>query len=248
MRELSLFTGAGGGLLASKLLGFKSIGYVEFNDYCQRVIKQRISDGMLDNAPIFGDIRTFISEGYAASYTGMVDVLTGGFPCQPFSCAGRRRGVSDERNMWPETAIVVSITKPRLIMFENVPGILSYLPMVIRDLRRLGYVIMRPIILGGGSLNYPIKRNRIWILGFNNKEYFDRVKEIYQRANIKKYVRSAEPSCHISDIETSWLVSNGYASTEPYGMASELDEIEAIGNGQIPAVAAAAWRILINGG
>lgn len=99
MNELSLFTGAGGGLLGTHLLGWKAIGYVEFNEYCQRVIAQRIADGILPNAPIFGDIRTFISEGYAAAYTGLVDCLSGGFPCQPFSTAGRRLGADDERNM-----------------------------------------------------------------------------------------------------------------------------------------------------
>ena len=84
MWELSLFSGAGGGLLASKLLEWRTVGYVEFNEYCQRVIAARIADGHLDPAPIFGDIRAFIADGYAASYSGMVDVVSGGFPCQPF--------------------------------------------------------------------------------------------------------------------------------------------------------------------
>ena len=85
MRELSLFSGAGGGLIASYVLGWRSIGYVEYNEYCQRVIRQRIQDGILPDAPIFGDINTFLSEGYASAYQGMVDIVTAGFPCQPFS-------------------------------------------------------------------------------------------------------------------------------------------------------------------
>jgi DNA (cytosine-5)-methyltransferase 1 len=68
LNELSLFSGAGGGLLGTKLLGWKTIGYVENNEYCQKVILQRIKDGILDSPPIFGDIRKFISEGYAESY------------------------------------------------------------------------------------------------------------------------------------------------------------------------------------
>src|SRR3990167_9497742 len=87
MRELSLFSGAGGGLLGTKLLGFKHIGYVEWDDYCQRVIAQRIKDGILDEAPIFGDIRSFIDQGYADAYSGLVDIITGGFPCQDISIA-----------------------------------------------------------------------------------------------------------------------------------------------------------------
>ncbi len=98
MRELSLFTGAGGGLLGTKLLGWEHIGYVEINDYCQEIIRQRIKDGILDEAPIFGDIKTFISEGYADAYKGMVDAITGGFPCQDISSAGPGGGIEAERS------------------------------------------------------------------------------------------------------------------------------------------------------
>ena len=105
MNELSLFSGAGGGLLGTMLLGFRPIGYVEIDDYCQRVIAARIRDGILPDAPIFGDIKTFISDGYAASYTGLVDVITGGFPCQDISCAGSGKGITGERSgLWKSMA------------------------------------------------------------------------------------------------------------------------------------------------
>lgn len=98
--ERSLFSGAGGGLLATKhLLGFKTIGYVEIEPYCQAILAQRIDDGHLDPAPIFRDIRQFISKGYAEAYKGMVDVITTGPPCQPFSVGGLQLGSRDERNM-----------------------------------------------------------------------------------------------------------------------------------------------------
>ena len=80
MRELPLFTGAGGGLLGTKLLGWTNVGYVEWNDYCQRVIAQRIADGYLDSAPIFTDVREFAQSGAADQYRGIADVVTGGFP------------------------------------------------------------------------------------------------------------------------------------------------------------------------
>src|SRR3990167_11503320 len=111
MNELSLFTGAGGGVLGSKLLGHRIIGYVEYEPYCQEILKQRIADGILDAAPIFGDIRKFISEGYAESYQGMVDVVTAGFPCQSFSVAGKRLGEKDHRNMWPQTIECVRLVQ-----------------------------------------------------------------------------------------------------------------------------------------
>ena len=164
LNELSLFTGAGGGLLGTKLLGWKAIGYVEKEPYCQKVIRQRITDGILDAAPIFGDIRKFISEGYAAAYTGLVDVLTAGFPCQPFSVAGKRKQADDERNMWPATADVIGIVKPRFVLLENVPGVREYLPVVVRDLRRRGYDVSHPLQLGADDVGAPHRRKRVWIV------------------------------------------------------------------------------------
>jgi DNA (cytosine-5)-methyltransferase 1 len=164
LNELSLFTGAGGGLLGTKLLGWKAIGYVEKEPFCQKVIRQRIADGILDAAPIFGDIRKFISEGYAASYTGLVDVLTAGFPCQPFSVAGKRKQADDERNMWPATADVIGIVKPRFVLLENVPGVREYLPVVVRDLRRCGYEVSHPLQLGADDVGAPHRRKRVWIM------------------------------------------------------------------------------------
>lgn len=164
MNELSLFTGAGGGLLGGILLGWHPVGYVEWDNYCQRVIKARIEDGIIPEAPIFGDIRTFISEGYAASYTGMVDVITAGFPCQPFSVAGKQRGADDERNMWPATAECIGIVRPGHVLLENVPGIRRYLPVVIRDLRRLGYEVRRPLQLGADDVGACHRRKRVWIV------------------------------------------------------------------------------------
>lgn len=126
MRELALFSGAGGGLLASHaFLQTRPVGYVEYDDYCQQVTARRIKDGILPNAPIYGDIRTFIAEGYARRHRGMVDLLTGGFPCQPFSSAGKRAGADDPRNMWPATLEAIRIIRPPFCLLENVRGLLS---------------------------------------------------------------------------------------------------------------------------
>ncbi|KKM24911.1 hypothetical protein LCGC14_1600270 [marine sediment metagenome] len=92
MAHLSLFTGGGGEEWGVKLLNWTTIGYVEIDDYCQRVIRQRILDGYFNEAPIFSDIRAFIDSGCAELYRGITDVLTAGFPCQPFSVAGKQAG------------------------------------------------------------------------------------------------------------------------------------------------------------
>lgn len=165
MNELSLFSGAGGGLLGSLLLGWRPIGYVEKDEHCQRVIRRRIEEGILANAPIFGDIRSFIDQGFAASYQGMVDVLSGGFPCQPFSVAGTRLGKNDERNLWPATIECLRIIRPPFAFLENVPGLLSsgYFGTILGDLAQSGYDA-RWRILSAAELGAPHKRDRLWIV------------------------------------------------------------------------------------
>lgn len=176
MNELSLFSGAGGGLLGSKLLGWRTIGYVEFNEYCQKIIKQRIADGILDAAPIFGDIRKFISEGYTESYSEMVDVITAGFPCPAFSVAGLQEGADSDKNFWPETWECIRIIRPRAVFLENVPGLLSssvevntdesisYLGSILGDLAEIGYDNIRYCVLGADDVGAPHRRKRLWIL------------------------------------------------------------------------------------
>jgi DNA (cytosine-5)-methyltransferase 1 len=142
VRELSLFSGAGGGLLATKhLLGWETVGYVEIDEYCQAVLAQRIKDGYLDSAPIFGDITQFIEEGYAEAYQGMVDVITAGFPCQPFSVAGKGLAEADERNQWPNTIECIRLVRPRFVFLENVPGLLTheYIRHIYGTLAEVGY-------------------------------------------------------------------------------------------------------------
>lgn len=166
LNELSLFTGAGGGVLASKLLGWKTIGYVEYEKYCQQVIEQRIKDKIFDNAPIFSDIRAFISEGYAHSYKGMVDVISAGFPCQPFSVAGKQAGAGDPRNMWPQTLECIRIVQPRFCFLENVPALVTsgYFGTVLSGLVESGYDC-RWRILSAAEVGAPHKRDRLWIVG-----------------------------------------------------------------------------------
>ena len=105
LNELSLFTGYGGFSLGLRLAGVptRTVGYVEIDKYCQQLIQARIKDGFLDDAPIWPDICAFDGE----QCRGVVDIITAGFPCQPHSVAGQRRGEADERNLWPDTLRVI---------------------------------------------------------------------------------------------------------------------------------------------
>ncbi len=166
MNGLSLFSGAGIGELAFKQIfpDYRTIGYVEWDKYCQEVIRARIRDGILDDGPIFGDIRQF-NERYAGLYTGKVDWLSGGFPCQPFSVAGNRAGEADERNMWPATRDTIRIIRPRYVFLENVPGLIAhgYIRRVFGDLAEMRYDCEWDIV-GAADVGAPHRRKRLWIM------------------------------------------------------------------------------------
>ena len=169
MNELSLFSGAGGGLLATKhFLKWRTIGYVEQNHYCQNIISQRAKEGLLDSAPLWGDINEFIESGAVDQYKGVTDVVTGGFPCQPFSVAGRRKGKDDGRNCWPQCIEVIRRVKPRFFFGENVPGLLNsgYFPEILRSLAQAGYAT-RWVVLGVDDVGGNHRRKRLWLLAYS---------------------------------------------------------------------------------
>ncbi len=312
VNELSLFTGAGGGVLGSKLLGWETIGYVEWDKYCQRVIAARIADGHLPAAPIFGDVREFVQSGAAAEYRGIADVVSGGFPCQPFSTAGKRAGADDPRNMWPATLDVLDAVRPTWAFLENVPGLLSsgYFGVILADLHAVGYDC-RWGVVSAAAVGAPHLRKRLWIVATNADSAERRgngaQRETHQRDT--QPARNGQPG-HVAyskserepqfeggasrregqRSEAVWPESgaggrgtcgSAAARTEPYrrtasevsqtvqpadrhgnernpvwwevepnvgrvvdGVAARVDRLRALGNGQVPAVAAAAWLML----
>ena len=163
LHELSLFTGYGGLTLGLRLAGLpvRTIGYCDNEPYIQKLIKARIKDGFLDEAPIIGDIRT----GWT-SYRGLVDIITAGFPCQPHSHAGRREGEADNRNLWPDTRRCISEVGPRFVLLANVPGIVSngYAGVVTGELSEIGYDAVWGIV-SAADVGAPHLRKRWWCLG-----------------------------------------------------------------------------------
>jgi len=243
LKELSLFTGAGGGVLGSKLLGWTTIGYVEYEKYCQKILKQRIADGILDAAPIFGDIRKFISEGYAEAYKDMVDVISAGFPCQPFSVAGKGLGEDDPRNMWPATIECIRIIRPRYCLLENVPGLLihDYIKRIFGDLAESGYDV-RWTCLSAAACGAPHLRNRLWIVG--------RAKTERPGAALADADGNREKRNQSQNRQGSGSKQSGWWRFEPdvgrvaHGVAARMDRLKALGNGQVPQVVKTAWELL----
>lgn len=246
MKELSLFTGAGGGLLNSHILGWKSIGYVEWNDHCQRVIKQRIEDGNIQRAPIFSDIRTFISEGYATAYKGMVDVITAGFPCQPFSKSGKRKGSEDERNMWPATKTVIDEIQSNYVLLENVAALLSdrYIQRIFGELAEMGYDAKWGV-LGGFSVGSNCNGERLWIFAFQadspklESMDFQKFKKPYTEESCRReFTRAISKTLSQDDFTR--------IKRNPNDVARGMERLKAIGNGQMGYLAAKALIELSN--
>jgi DNA (cytosine-5)-methyltransferase 1 len=137
LRELALFAGVGGGILGGKLLGWRTVCAVERDAYPASVLAQRQNDGHLEPFPIFSDVSQFRGK----PWRGCVDVVSGGFPCQDISIAGKGKGIEGNRSgLWGEFARIISEVRPRYAFVENSPAItFRGLGRVLGDLAELGY-------------------------------------------------------------------------------------------------------------
>jgi len=166
VRELALFAGAGGGILGGKLLGWQTVCAVEINSYCASVLCRRQDEGILAPFPIWDDVTTFDGR----PWRGVVDVISGGFPCQDISAAGRGAGITGERSgLWSEMARIIGEVRPRFVFVENSPMLVSRgLGRVLADLATLGFDAKWGIV-GAHHTGAPHKRDRIWVLAHATK-------------------------------------------------------------------------------
>lgn len=274
MNELALFAGAGGGILGGNLLGWRTICAVEIDAFCRRVLMQRQNDRVLDPFPIWDDIRTFDGR----HWKGIVDVVSGGFPCQDISAAGKGIGITGSRSgLWKEMARIIGEVRPKHVFVENSPLLRSRgLFTVLKDLAQLGYDAKWGIIscrdVGGVHL-----RKRIWIVATNTQilqrngsksnsqnstsqisefgnsdcsdDASDNRSERRQRFSKKQIFRFTpfpwgEDVRGIEDLRKRSDLPEPVVRRVNDDVANGLDRLRTIGNGQVPRVAATAFKLL----
>ena len=289
MNELALFAGAGGGILGGKLLGWKCVCAVEYEPAARRMLAARQDDGCLEPFPIWDDVRTFDGK----PWRGLVDVVSGGFPCQDISAAGKGAGLDGERSgLWMEMARIIGEVRPRFAFVENSPMLTSRgLGIVLGDLAALGYDA-RWGVLGAINAGAPHKRDRIWIVASANSTGDESPEKqpgqiceprrmgqavadtesarlerhrpnpgeskISEPRNDGASVRHAagaglsdridrpmgEPGTLTESERPDWWATEPDVGRVAHGVASRVDRLRAIGNGQVPAVVRLAWNLL----
>ena len=230
MNELALFAGAGGGILGGHLLGWRTVCAVEWEPYAASVLVQRQNDGILPPFPIWDDVQTFDGR----PWRGIVDVVSGGFPCQDISAAGKGAGINGERSgMWREMARIIREVRPQYAFIENSPMLTTRgLDVVLSDLASMGFDA-RWGVLGAADVGAPHQRDRIWVVAYTDSA---------QRQGNKCTERSKAQRTNAC--KPSWWKVEPNVGRVVDGVAARVDRLKAIGNGQVPAVAATAWNLL----
>lgn len=220
------------------LLGHTCVCAVEIEPYCRKVLIQRQRDGILPKFPIWDDVRTFDGK----PWRGLVDVVCGGFPCQDISSAGKGAGITGERSgLWVEMRRIIGEIRPKLAFVENSPMLtIRGLGIVLGDLAELGFDAQWGV-LGAAHSGAQHLRKRIWILahptGFRWGWWRHMPEQEWQRIQSARLVGKSG-TWETTAAKKARILGVGD------GVANGVDRIKSTGNGQVPAVAALAWRIL----
>lgn len=244
MTHLDLFSGIGGFAIAAQNCGYTTIGFCEREPYAQQILKERfgavLADaesrnnggkdaGSVDRSEEKGRMLKSSGRNRAsrpllhpdiftingADYAG-VDLLTGGFPCQPFSVAGKRRGAADDRALWPQMLRVIDGAKPRWLIGENVAGIVTMeLDNILSDLESIGYAAW-PLVIPACSVDARHRRDRVWIVAHCNGERLERSEHERQRNGTKSRIGNAsEDVADAGSAGLEGLSGNGNDGNEP---------------------------------
>lgn len=240
-KHLALFNGIGGFQLAASWMGWENVAHVEINPWCNEVVKQHFPE-----SKCYTDIKQF--DG--TQYKGTIDIITGGFPCQPFSTAGSRKGNEDDRYLWPEMLRVIREIQPTYIVAENVYGIINQgngmvFETVCSQMEDAGYEV-QPFIIPACAIGAQIRRDRVWFVGrlsnssgirFQGDKEFQEGQQHRARWEAQHFI---DPLYRIS--RTEYRRGESTFNGGINGVSGELDELEAIGNAIVPQLAFCIFR------
>jgi DNA (cytosine-5)-methyltransferase 1 len=251
VNELALFAGAGGGILGGHLLGWRTVCAVERDAYAAQILAQRQTDGLLPPFPIWSDVCSFDGRPWRS----LVDVVSGGFPCQDISVAGNGIGIGiagSRSGLWRQMARIIDEVRPRYVELENSPLLVGRgLAVVLGDLAEMGYDA-RWGVIGAADLGAPHQRDRIWLIAEDSGQTVANTSGEHGkgvlpcRADSPIRSRPLERSPRSCSDGTGWWSSEPGVGRVADGMAHRVDRLKAMGNGQVPVVAASAFEALFN--
>lgn len=230
--HLDLFSGIGGFALAARWVGFETVQFVEYDNKCQMVLQKNFP-----GVAVHGDVRSFngydfnekCKKQFGARWETAGLILTGGFPCQPYSFAGLRKGQGDDRALWPEMLRIIRETKPSHVVCENVPGLISLaLDQVLSDLEGEGYAC-ETFVLPAAGLGAVHIRERVWVLAYALKRR--REKDVQElRGPLGLCPTPPAHFCRLDELKTDIPKRNHRELRVHDGIPNWMDRIGMIGN------------------
>ena len=183
MKHLALFNGIGGFQLAAHWVGWKNVAHVEIDPFCNEVVARHFPESKC---------HTDIKEFNGKEYEGTIDIISGGFPCQPFSVAGKRKGKEDDRNLWPEMFRVIRQVRPAWVVGENVANLTNFMEFenALLDMESEGYQV-QSFIIPAVSVGAWHKRERVWIVGNSTGEGLEERKTDKQQQSFQDVERGS---------------------------------------------------------
>lgn len=238
---ISFCSGYGGIEGGLNLAGVKHrvLAYVEIEAFAIANLVAKMEEGKLDPAPIWTDLKTFP----AHLFRGSADLITGGYPCQPFSAAGKRQGDDDPRHLWPYIRQHVRAIKPRGFLFENVEGHISLgLSSVLSDMKEDGYDATWGIF-SAAEVGAPHRRKRIFIMADSQSERVQGLRTCGEQES-EAYGGQELPMCDSQRPQQAIWKAEPNVDRVVDGCPNRVDRIRLLGNGVVPQTAAKAWQVL----
>ena len=223
LSHLDLFSGIGGFSLGLESPGVaKTVAFCDYEKWCQKVLKKH-----WPHLPIYGDVKELTHERLKEDGIDTVDIITGGYPCQPFSVAGSQKGEQDPRHVWPEMFRLIQELRPVFVIGENVSGHIKLgLDTVLEDLESEGYTA-RAFSISATSIGANHKRERVWIIAHSNSQRL-------QGFGAKHELREGKTKVPFSWLR--WWESEPRIRRVAHGIPQRVDRLKGLGNSVVPRI------------